>query len=190
MTKELDRVKLELKLLGIDTFFPEVSESVQFKRWFTIISPTTCIECLSNHMKIVYVFDLNEPPIHPNCHCSLLAIYAITVGTATMNGLFGADAWVKNYGELPLDYINKKTAEKSGWKSMKGNLQEVIPKAIIGGDIFENSKGILPSEHNRIWYEADINYTGGYRNGHRLLYSNDGLLFVTYDHYRTFYEVK
>ena len=41
----------------------------------------------------------------------------------------------------------------------------------------------------RVWYEADINYDGGYRSNDRILYSNDGLIFVTYDHYKTFYEV-
>ena len=41
----------------------------------------------------------------------------------------------------------------------------------------------------RIWFEADFDYTGGYRNSFRLLYSNDGLIFVTYDHYATFYEI-
>ena len=40
-----------------------------------------------------------------------------------------------------------------------------------------------------IWYEADIDYQSGYRNTYRILYSNDGLIFVTYDHYQTFYEV-
>ena len=41
----------------------------------------------------------------------------------------------------------------------------------------------------RVWYEADLNYYEGRRNGHRLLFSNDGLFFVTYDHYKTFYEL-
>ena len=41
-----------------------------------------------------------------------------------------------------------------------------------------------------LWYEADINYTGGYRNDDRILFSNDGLIFVTYDHYETFLEIK
>ena len=40
-----------------------------------------------------------------------------------------------------------------------------------------------------IWYEADINYSDGYRALHRILYSNDGLIFVTYDHYKTFVEI-
>ena len=47
----------------------------------------------------------------------------------------------------------------------------------------------LPRKEGRIWYEADINYTGGYRNTERIIFSNDGLIFVTYDHFRTFIEV-
>ena len=47
----------------------------------------------------------------------------------------------------------------------------------------------LPVSQGRIGYEADINYTGGKRNRERILYSNDGLIFVTYDHYQTFYEI-
>ena len=76
-----------------------------------------------------------------------------------------------------------------GWKNYKGNLQDVAPDAIIGGDVFWNDKGKLPAAPGRVWYEADINYTGGYRNTHRLIYSNDGLSFVTYDHYQTFYPI-
>ena len=52
-----------------------------------------------------------------------------------------------------------------------------------------NDKGKLPDAPNRIWYEADIDYQSGYRNTYRILYSNDGLIFVTYDHYQTFYEL-
>ena len=55
--------------------------------------------------------------------------------------------------------------------------------------IYQNSNGHLPDSPDRIWYEADINYYSGKRNKHRILYSNDGLMFVTYDHYRTFYEI-
>ncbi len=43
-----------------------------------------------------------------------------------------------------------------------------------------------PQKRGRLWYEADFDYTGGYRNSCRFLYSNDGLMFVTYDHYATF----
>jgi len=40
-----------------------------------------------------------------------------------------------------------------------------------------------------IWREADLFCTDEYRGKKRILYSNDGLVFVTYDHYHTFVEV-
>lgn len=60
---------------------------------------------------------------------------------------------------------------------------------MIGGNIFQNRDEKLPVEDDRIWYEADINYTSGYRTKARIVFSNDGLIFVTYDHYHTFYEI-
>lgn len=63
------------------------------------------------------------------------------------------------------------------------------PGKMIGGDIYYNRNGKLPSAEGRIWYEADINYEEGYRGKARILYSNDGLIFVSYDHYTTFYEI-
>ena len=70
------------------------------------------------------------------------------------------------------------------------NLHKVTDKGVIGGDIYKNKDGKLPSSNGRIWYEADINYTGGMRNSSRIIYSNDGLVFVTYDHYFTFNEIR
>ena len=90
---------------------------------------------------------------------------------------------------LPDNYITKKEAASIGWVNIKGNLREVTIDATIGGDIYENKDGRLPRTHGMKWYEADINYTGGWRNDQRLVYSNDGLVFVTYDHYKTFYEI-
>ncbi|MDU7336904.1 MAG: ribonuclease domain-containing protein [Clostridium sp.] len=60
---------------------------------------------------------------------------------------------------------------------------------MITGGIYRNDDGHLPPSSGRIWWEADINYYSGKRNMHRLLWSNDGLLFVTYDHYETFLEI-
>lgn len=55
--------------------------------------------------------------------------------------------------------------------------------------VYKNSNGHLPDDIGRVWYEADINYTKGYRGLGRIVFSNDGLVFVTYDHYETFYEI-
>ena len=61
---------------------------------------------------------------------------------------------------------------------------------MIFGGIYENRNGHLPMTSGRIWYEADINYEFGYRGTERILFSNDGLIFVTYDHYHTFIEIE
>ena len=76
-----------------------------------------------------------------------------------------------------------------GWKSSLGNLGKAAPGRMMGGKIFMNRREALPAEPGRIWYEADINYSGGFRGTERILYSNDGLLFASYDHYETFVEL-
>jgi hypothetical protein len=97
-------------------------------------------------------------------------------------------AYVKEHGKLPGYYITKKKARLQGWDAGKGNLCDVIPGKAIGGDVFTNRDRQLPTKKGRTWYEADLNYDCGRRNADRLLFSNDGLLFVTRDHYKTFDE--
>ncbi|MBR4868168.1 MAG: phage head morphogenesis protein, partial [Clostridia bacterium] len=66
---------------------------------------------------------------------------------------------------------------------------QFAPGKMLTMGIYLNKNDKLPQAPNRIWYEADINYTPGRRNRHRIVWSNDGLIFVTYDHYETFYEI-
>ncbi|MFV0604455.1 MAG: ribonuclease domain-containing protein [Niabella sp.] len=94
--------------------------------------------------------------------------------------------YVKEHGLLPAYYITKKEARKKGWIASEGNLCNVLPGKAIGGDIFSNREGQLPKKNGRQWKEADLNYHCGHRNAYRLLFSNDGLVFVTMDHYKTF----
>lgn len=94
--------------------------------------------------------------------------------------------FVKQNGTLPEFYITKKEARQHGWDAAKGNLCDVLPGRAIGGDIFTNRERSLPTKKGRTWYEADLNYNCGHRNSHRLLFSNDGLVYVTHDHYKTF----
>ena len=86
---------------------------------------------------------------------------------------------------LPDGYITKNEARSLGWEERKGNLAEVAPGKAIGGDRFQNREKHLPDAPDRIWYEADLDYNGGYRGPKRLLYSNDGLIYYTLDHYET-----
>jgi len=95
-------------------------------------------------------------------------------------------AYLHLYGELPENFITKRKATDLGWESNKGNLWDVTDEMSIGGDSFGNREGRLPEQDGRRWYECDVNYEGGYRGAERLVYSNDGLIFYTDDHYETF----
>ena len=64
-----------------------------------------------------------------------------------------------------------------------------MPGAVIGGSQYKNRDSKLPDKPGRIWYETDFDYNGGYRNLKRIVFSNDGLMFVIYNHYLTFSEV-
>lgn len=90
------------------------------------------------------------------------------------------------YGELPSNFITKQEAEDLGWNSSKGNLWKVADGKSIGGSYFGNYEEKLPKKKGRKYYECDINYDGGYRGAERIIYSNDGLIFYTEDHYESF----
>ena len=94
--------------------------------------------------------------------------------------------YIHTYGKLPSNYVTKKEAQAAGWDNQKGNLQKVIPGASIGGDRFGNYEGLLPDKKGRKYYECDIDYDGGYRGAKRIIYSNDGLIYYTEDHYKSF----
>ena len=94
--------------------------------------------------------------------------------------------YIHTYGHLPSNYITKNEAKNLGWDSSKGNLWDVAPGKSIGGDKFGNREGLLPKADKRQYYECDIDFDGGYRNEKRIIYSNDGLIYYTGDHYNSF----
>lgn len=97
-------------------------------------------------------------------------------------------ASLRNTGQLPSHYVTKGEASESGWKSGRA-LGNHVPNGQIGGDVFQNSNNLLPGSPGRTWYEADVGLTNEMKRskqpGTRLLYSDDGLLYVTADHYGT-----
>ncbi len=95
-------------------------------------------------------------------------------------------AYIHEFGKLPSNYISKNEAKDLGWVSSEGNLDEVAPGKSIGGGYFKNYDGLLPEASGRKYYECDIDFDGTYRNAKRLVYSNDGLIFYTEDHYQSF----
>ena len=166
--------------------------SVNWANWMSRLSPTSCKDCVEQHGKIVDISILgNETEVqaHQNCRCVYVPMRTKEVGTVTDNGMEGADAYLLYEGRLPYYYVDKAAALQAGWQTVHKKLSQALPGKMIGGDIFENSAEKLPSAPGRVWHEADINYVTGKRNRQRILYSNDGLMFATYDHYHTFYEI-
>lgn len=93
------------------------------------------------------------------------------------------------HGTLPDNFLTKSEARQLGWDSSKNYVSDVAPGYSIGGDRFGNYEGLLPDASGRKWYEADANYTAGPRGAERILYSSDGLVYYTSDHYQTFTEM-
>ena len=94
--------------------------------------------------------------------------------------------YINLYGHLPSNYITKRAAKELGWVNSEGNLNEVAPGMSIGGDYFGNYEGLLPESDDRDYYECDIDFDGTYRNEKRIVFSNDGLIYYTEDHYESF----
>ena len=94
-------------------------------------------------------------------------------------------AYLLQYGHLPHNFITKKQAQALGWPG--GSLEPYAPGKCIGGDRFGNYEGKLPTAKGRTWTECDINTLGKRSRGaERIIFSNDGLIYYTGDHYETF----
>ncbi len=89
---------------------------------------------------------------------------------------------------LPERYVTKREAERLGWQP-GSDLCRVARGRTIGGDRFGNYERRLPTAQGRVWREADLDFNCGRRGAKRLLFSSDGLIYVTVDHYDSFREV-
>ncbi len=89
------------------------------------------------------------------------------------------------YGRLPDNFITKKEAKALGWPG--GSLEPYAPGKCIGGDRFGNYEGNLPEAEGRSYTECDIDTLGANSRGaKRIVFSNDGLIYYTQDHYESF----
>ena len=105
----------------------------------------------------------------------------------SINDFAKASTSLLSKGKLPPNYITKADAKALGWKPGKGNLVDVAPGKMIGGDVFKNVEGKLPP--GTVYREADLGYRGGKRGNERFIYGENGRQWVTSDHYQTFTEV-
>ena len=93
--------------------------------------------------------------------------------------------YIHQYGMLPGNFITKAEARAHGWES--GSVEPYAPGKCIGGDRFGNYEGLLPDAPGRTWTECDIDTLGGSSRGaKRIVFSNDGLIYYTHDHYESF----
>lgn len=93
--------------------------------------------------------------------------------------------YIHTYGHLPENFITKKQAQALGWEG--GSLEPYAPGKCIGGSRFGNYEGTLPEKDGRTYTECDIDTLGAEkRGGKRIVFSNDGLIYYTEDHYETF----
>ena len=93
--------------------------------------------------------------------------------------------YIHTYGCLPDNFITKKEAQALGWSG--GSLEPYAPGKVIGGDRFGNYEGLLPSKKGLTYTECDIGTKGNsIRCAKRIVFSNDGLVYYTDDHYESF----
>ena len=109
--------------------------------------------------------------------------------TVTEDGVYDSKEevalYIHLYGHLPSNYITKKEAEALGWPG--GDLRPYAPGKCIGGSHFGNYEGLLPDAKGRTWTECDIDTMNAKSRGaKRIIFSNDGLIYYTGDHYESF----
>ena len=93
--------------------------------------------------------------------------------------------YIHTYGRLPGNFITKKEAQALGWPG--GSLEPYAPGKCIGGSRFGNYEGLLPEKDGRTYTECDIDTLGAESRGaKRIVFSNDGLIYYTGDHYESF----
>lgn len=93
--------------------------------------------------------------------------------------------YIHQYGHLPGNFITKRDAEKLGWTG--GALEPYAPGMCIGGSRFGNYEGLLPEAPGRSYTECDIDTLGASSRGaKRIVFSNDGLIYYTDNHYESF----
>ena len=93
--------------------------------------------------------------------------------------------YIHTFGHLPQNFITKKEAKKLGWNG--GGMDDYAYGKCIGGDPFKNREGTLPQDNNRKYYECDIDTLHQKARGEkRMIYSDDGLIYYTEDHYQNF----
>ncbi len=95
---------------------------------------------------------------------------------------------------LGVDWEDGMAPSRVAGKTAKGGGRPIPSDVQIGGDVFFNAPEVFPSAPGRVWFEVDIGLDNALprsypRPGTRMLYSSDGLIYMTTDHYTTPLEI-
>lgn len=163
----------------------------------TLVSLAACKPAFKKAVptQAAFIIETEEPteaqegPVSPTETPTELPTEAATEPKLDEHGTYTAKddvaLYIHTYGRLPDNFITKKEAEALGWPG--GSLEPYAPGKCIGGSYFGNYEGALPEAPGRTYTECDIDTLGAKSRGaKRIVFSNDGLIYYTGDHYETF----
>jgi len=110
--------------------------------------------------------------------------FAAAAGLRDVDGFVDAVDSLRRNHQLPSRFVGKAAAEAHGWHG--GGLCTAWPGHAIGGDVFHDAGAPLPKASGRVYREADVDADCKSRGPKRLIFSNDGLIFLSVDHYKSF----
>lgn len=132
------------------------------------------------------------PPGQPGPQDQSLRNFAHDLGLKQITAFVAVANHLHRTGKLPPCYLPKEAAKAKGWRPGQ-SLWHVAPGTAIGGDRFSNREHRLPATYDGRYHEADLDYAGGKRGSHRLIYvegaEGSWLQWVTVDHYRRFFKL-
>lgn len=114
-----------------------------------------------------------------------IRLFARSEGIVDVEGFLATVESLRRTKKLPPQYLTKQEAARLGWQPGV-DLCTVARGRALGGSRFGNRERRLPEKRNRKWFEADVDFFCGSRGPKRLVWSSDGLIYLTTDHYQTF----
>lgn len=202
ITAKIGKKKLKCNITVKKTSISKTALTIKYgdKAALTLINARKNVAWFSENTKIAYVENgyvfaksVGKTTVTAKCgglfySCKVTVISGES-DKLTENGIYTSKEkvalYIHIYNKLPANFITKEEAQSLGWKG--GSLLPYAPYKCIGGNKYSNYEGTLPKKTGRQYYECDINTLGSLQRGaERLVYSNDGLIYYTSNHYETF----
>lgn len=202
ITAKVGKKKLKCKIAVKETTISKTALTIKYgdKAALTLINARRNIVWFSENAQIAYVENgyvlaksVGQTTVTAKCdglsYSCKITVVSGESETLVEDGIYTSKEkvalYIHTYKKLPANFITKEDAQSLGWPG--GSLLPYAPYKCIGGNKYSNYEGTLPKEKGRQYYECDINTLGALQRGaERLVYSNDGLIYYTPDHYKTF----